>query len=152
MEGDALMCACPDCRAPMSIRLWLMVADCWRCGTSIELSEEQEREARRVLQQREAAQRAGERPAAPQPRQCRRRAAGDCPARQRPPRHRRPRCRPAAAAARPQPPVAGRRLGPPRAAETPASAGPRRQTVDAAENEPGGARPACRRRLAAPAC
>ena len=29
MEGDVLMCACPDCRAPMSIRLWLMIADCW---------------------------------------------------------------------------------------------------------------------------
>ena len=27
----------------MSIRLWLLVADCWMCGTSIELTEEQER-------------------------------------------------------------------------------------------------------------
>ncbi len=43
------MCACPDCRAPMSIRLWLMVADCWQCGLSIELTEEQEREARRLM-------------------------------------------------------------------------------------------------------
>lgn len=49
LNGDALMCACPDCRAPMSIRFWLMIADCWQCGTSIELSEEQEREARRLL-------------------------------------------------------------------------------------------------------
>ncbi|HUG66813.1 MAG TPA: hypothetical protein VMM76_03610 [Pirellulaceae bacterium] len=49
LNGDVLMCACPDCRAPMSIRFWLMVADCWQCGTSIELSEEQEREARRLL-------------------------------------------------------------------------------------------------------
>jgi hypothetical protein len=57
LEGDALMCACPDCRAPMSVRLWLMVADCWRCRTSIELTEEQEREALRLLKQREAAQR-----------------------------------------------------------------------------------------------
>ena len=49
LEGDVLMCACPDCHAPMSIRLWLMVADCWKCGTGIELSEQQEREARRLL-------------------------------------------------------------------------------------------------------
>jgi len=57
LEGDALMCACPDCRAPMSVRVWLMVADCWRCAASIELTEQQEREALRLLQQREAAQR-----------------------------------------------------------------------------------------------
>jgi len=55
LEGDVLMCACPDCRAPMSIRLWLMIADCWQCGTSIELSEEQEREAKRLLKEREKA-------------------------------------------------------------------------------------------------
>jgi hypothetical protein len=55
LEGDVLMCACPDCRAPMSVRLWLMVADCWNCGTSIELTAEQEREARRLWQQRESA-------------------------------------------------------------------------------------------------
>lgn len=61
LDGDALMCACPDCRAPMSVRLWLMVADCWRCRTSIELTEEQEREALRLLKQREAAQRPGAR-------------------------------------------------------------------------------------------
>jgi hypothetical protein len=52
LEGDVLMCACPDCQAPMSIRLWLMVADCWRCGASIELTEEQEREVQRLLEQR----------------------------------------------------------------------------------------------------
>lgn len=57
LDGDVLMCPCPDCRAPMSIRLWLMIADCWRCGTSIELTEEQEREAMRLLEQRERAQR-----------------------------------------------------------------------------------------------
>lgn len=55
LDGDALMCACPDCRAPMSVRLWLMAADCWRCGTSIELTEEQEREALRLLRRRDAA-------------------------------------------------------------------------------------------------
>ena len=45
-NGDVLMCACPDCQAPMSIRLWLMVADCWQCRLSIELTEEQERDLR----------------------------------------------------------------------------------------------------------
>jgi hypothetical protein len=54
LDGDVLLCACPDCGAPMSIRLWLMVADCWRCGISIELSEEQQREAERLLREREA--------------------------------------------------------------------------------------------------
>lgn len=57
LDGDTLMCGCPDCRAPMSVRLWLMIADCWRCGTSIELSQEQEREAMRLLQEREQAMR-----------------------------------------------------------------------------------------------
>jgi len=47
--GDVLMCACPDCGAPMSVRIWLMLADCWQCGTTIELSEEQERHARQLL-------------------------------------------------------------------------------------------------------
>lgn len=49
LDGNVLMCACPDCDAPMSIRLWLMVADCWQCGTSIELSEELIREAEQLL-------------------------------------------------------------------------------------------------------
>jgi hypothetical protein len=40
----------------MSIRLWLLVADCWRCGASLELTEEQEREALRLLEERDAAQ------------------------------------------------------------------------------------------------
>ena len=56
IEGEVLMCACPDCSAPMSIRIWLMVADCWQCGTSIELTEEQEREAKRLLDRKKAAQ------------------------------------------------------------------------------------------------
>jgi hypothetical protein len=57
LDGDVLACACPDCGSPMSIRLWLLVADCWRCGASVELTEEQEQEALRLLQQRETAQR-----------------------------------------------------------------------------------------------
>jgi hypothetical protein len=49
LNGDVLMCACPDCAAPMTVRLWLMVADCWRCETSVELTEQQQRAARRLL-------------------------------------------------------------------------------------------------------
>ncbi|MBN1912582.1 MAG: terpene cyclase/mutase family protein [Pirellulales bacterium] len=53
LDGDVLACACPECGAPMSIRLWLMLADCFRCGTSLELTEEQEREAQRLLETRQ---------------------------------------------------------------------------------------------------
>ena len=53
IEGDVLMCGCPDCRAPMTIRSWLMIADCWNCGISIELSEEQEREAMRLMEEQQ---------------------------------------------------------------------------------------------------
>ena len=38
-DGSALLCRCPDCDAPMSIRLWLGLADCWRCPASIVLDE-----------------------------------------------------------------------------------------------------------------
>jgi hypothetical protein len=64
LDGDVLACSCPECSAPMSIRLWLLVADCWRCGTSIELTEEQEREAQRLLKQREEAQQGASAPGA----------------------------------------------------------------------------------------
>lgn len=52
LDGDVLMCSCPECRAPMSVRVWLMIADCWNCGVSIELSDEQIREVERVIQAR----------------------------------------------------------------------------------------------------
>ncbi len=65
-EGNALMCACPDCLAPMTIRLFLMVADCWRCGTSIELSEEEEREIQRLIDERDRRSRASRTAASPQ--------------------------------------------------------------------------------------
>ena len=48
VEG-AVLCACPDCQSLMSVRIWLGVADCWNCGSSVELSEEQEREVERLL-------------------------------------------------------------------------------------------------------
>lgn len=41
LAGSALLCSCPDCIAPMTIRIWLGLADCWRCQTSISLTEEQ---------------------------------------------------------------------------------------------------------------
>lgn len=40
IQGDSILCACPDCQAPMSVRLWLLLAECWSCGTRIELDEE----------------------------------------------------------------------------------------------------------------
>ncbi|MDP6443605.1 MAG: terpene cyclase/mutase family protein [Pirellulaceae bacterium] len=55
LNGNVLMCGCPECQSPMTIRLWLLLADCWRCGTTIELSEQQEREARRLLDRAQAA-------------------------------------------------------------------------------------------------
>ena len=63
LDGEVLACACPTCGAPMSVRLWLLLADCWRCGTSVELTEEQERQALALLHRR--AKERGEPPAMP---------------------------------------------------------------------------------------
>ncbi len=38
VSGESLLCRCPECGGPMSIRMWLQLADCWRCGTSLELA------------------------------------------------------------------------------------------------------------------
>jgi len=43
------MCGCPDCQAPMTVRLWLMTADCWRCGTAIALTAEDQEAIRQLL-------------------------------------------------------------------------------------------------------
>ena len=51
VSGSSLLCACPDCSAPMSIRMWLRLADCWRCGTSITLSQEQIEAAQQLEKQ-----------------------------------------------------------------------------------------------------
>ncbi|MDX1963591.1 MAG: prenyltransferase/squalene oxidase repeat-containing protein [Pirellulales bacterium] len=51
LDGEVVGCACPECRGPMSIRLWLMLADCAMCGASLELTLEQEREIHRLLEQ-----------------------------------------------------------------------------------------------------
>ena len=55
LSGDVLLCACPDCQSPMAIRAWLMTADCWKCGTSVDLSIEQEQEVERLLALQEKA-------------------------------------------------------------------------------------------------
>lgn len=67
LDGDVLSCACPDCGAPMTIRIWLCLAECRMCGAQVELSEEQERIAKQLLEAREAPRptQVAERPAAP---------------------------------------------------------------------------------------
>lgn len=50
LDGQVLMCACPECLAPLSVRFWLMTADCWRCQSSVVLSEQQEQQARQLLE------------------------------------------------------------------------------------------------------
>ena len=42
LSGNVVMCCCPECDAPVSVRLWLMVADCWSCESAMELSYEQQ--------------------------------------------------------------------------------------------------------------
>ena len=54
LNGEVAGCQCPECGGPMSIRLWLMTADCALCGTSLELSEEQERELQALIQRQVA--------------------------------------------------------------------------------------------------
>lgn len=54
LDGDVLACACPDCNAPMTIRIWLSIAECRMCGAAVELTEEQERVARQLLESRDA--------------------------------------------------------------------------------------------------
>lgn len=49
LEGNSLFCACPQCSAPVSVRLWLLTADCWQCDTRIQLSREQEEAVERLL-------------------------------------------------------------------------------------------------------
>ena len=51
IEGNALLCSCPDCGAPMSVRLIISAASCWLCGTDIQLSAEQQAAAEALLQQ-----------------------------------------------------------------------------------------------------
>lgn len=38
-SGDNVICLCPSCQAPLTVRLWLGVADCWRCDGSLQINE-----------------------------------------------------------------------------------------------------------------
>ncbi len=51
IQGNVVMCGCPDCEAPISVRLWLMIADCWNCQTAIELGYEQRRAVEQLARQ-----------------------------------------------------------------------------------------------------
>lgn len=55
LDGDVLACVCPQCEAPMTIRLWLGLAECRMCGAQLELTEEQERVAQRLWESRAVA-------------------------------------------------------------------------------------------------
>ncbi len=61
ISGNAVMCVCPACQAPVSIRLWLMVADCWNCDSAMELSYQQQRAAEKLAEQLPAASSQSER-------------------------------------------------------------------------------------------
>ena len=49
VEGNSLFCACPSCSAPISVRMWLLTADCWQCDTRIQLTKEQEEAVEKLL-------------------------------------------------------------------------------------------------------
>ena len=46
-EANAVLCPCPDCQSPMTVRLWLGVGDCWRCGCALELEQQELEELRK---------------------------------------------------------------------------------------------------------
>lgn len=49
LRGNVVSCACPDCSALMSVRIWLGLADCWRCGCGIELDLEEQQSLRDAM-------------------------------------------------------------------------------------------------------
>ena len=49
IDGGSIMTVCPDCNAPISIRHWLMHANCWRCDTVVQLTAWQEAQVHRLL-------------------------------------------------------------------------------------------------------
>ena len=66
IDSNSMLCHCPECGTPMAVRLWLMLADCWSCGISIELTELHRRLAKRRPEGRSATSSAviGSKPAA----------------------------------------------------------------------------------------
>ena len=53
VHGESILSPCPDCHAPMSVRYWLMIVDCWQCGTSVELTQEQQQAVKRLMRERD---------------------------------------------------------------------------------------------------
>lgn len=49
IDENISICSCPNCHAPISVRNWLMVADCWSCHTSIRIAETREQKAMNSL-------------------------------------------------------------------------------------------------------
>ena len=52
IEGNSLFVACPTCAAPLSVRMWLLSADCWQCEEQIQLTREQEEAVDKLLKTR----------------------------------------------------------------------------------------------------
>ena len=38
-SGETLICTCPECNAPVSVRMWLNAAVCWKCDANISIDE-----------------------------------------------------------------------------------------------------------------
>ena len=53
VQGESILSPCPDCHAPMSVRYWLMIVDCWQCGTSVELTQEQQQAVKKLMRERD---------------------------------------------------------------------------------------------------
>jgi hypothetical protein len=49
LDGDSLTYRCPECASPISIRHWLMVADCWNCQAAVLLSADHEAAIEQLL-------------------------------------------------------------------------------------------------------
>ena len=55
LDGDNVLCACPDCGSAINIRVWLMIADCWNCATSIQLTLEAQAAIDEFVRERDSA-------------------------------------------------------------------------------------------------
>ncbi|HET6882071.1 MAG TPA: prenyltransferase/squalene oxidase repeat-containing protein [Pirellulales bacterium] len=51
LDGKQPLTACPKCHGPMPVRVWLSLAECPSCGTSVRLTEAQEQQALALLRQ-----------------------------------------------------------------------------------------------------
>lgn len=63
VEGNAVLCVCPDCAAPLTLRLSLTMANCWRCESCVELTPAQRRALQEALQNNPETQGARAQPA-----------------------------------------------------------------------------------------